>query len=599
MAQGCTEADAQLERQDREAFVDFLLGVLDMDPATRWTPRQVPQCPVSRPLCLCACAVWPQVIHLWHTAVICLVSSGAWACLLTCINTALRPAADALAQALLHPFINTGVQFTGPFQPPPDQHPPGLKAMQRQQEDAYRMTGSVASVLPSPGATALLATSPQAHEQAHAVAVAAMAQLSPQLGSQLLQQHYTAHGAGGLSLPAPRLAMPGTSPPQTVARLPSTASYGGGATWGQSRQGAGLYGSPQPSEVMQQSVVGGGGDSSMFSPVEPAASGLQHSSGSGAQVSSELVLGEESKRWHSACASNFVHAMLMPPGDGSDRIILACNTHIADQLPCTQRFWPPVQAATVRQYMLQQAALDQHLEQQRQQRLASDAAALSSACAASGVGGFGAGTSVPVGSMARSLPGLRGQQTHYGSYTTGATALSALQQQAYLNQMLVMQQQATAESASYRSPQHMLRSVDSTGGGSYAVSSSSYDAYQSPKRSARQSGGAAGPVQASPYSMLSPAAAAGRQYSHAASAGGYAGSSGAYRRSSYSSQIPHVPEDEPLPNFDTAGLTGGPASLSRRPSGRNGSEGASMPDPAEWDPLYRCTGVPPSPHPVP
>ena len=41
LAQGCTEADAQLERQDREAFVDFLLGVLDMDPATRWTPRQV------------------------------------------------------------------------------------------------------------------------------------------------------------------------------------------------------------------------------------------------------------------------------------------------------------------------------------------------------------------------------------------------------------------------------------------------------------------------------------------------------------------------------------------------------------------------------
>ena len=38
---GCSEADAQLERLDREAFVDFLLGVLDMDPATRWTPRQV------------------------------------------------------------------------------------------------------------------------------------------------------------------------------------------------------------------------------------------------------------------------------------------------------------------------------------------------------------------------------------------------------------------------------------------------------------------------------------------------------------------------------------------------------------------------------
>ena len=54
LAQGCTEADAQLERQDREAFVDFLLGVLDMDPATRWTPRQVPR---RHDLC---CALTPR-----------------------------------------------------------------------------------------------------------------------------------------------------------------------------------------------------------------------------------------------------------------------------------------------------------------------------------------------------------------------------------------------------------------------------------------------------------------------------------------------------------------------------------------------------------
>ena len=54
LAQGSTEADAQLERQDREAFVDFLLGVLDMDPATRWTPRQVPRRSDLRAPCGCA-----------------------------------------------------------------------------------------------------------------------------------------------------------------------------------------------------------------------------------------------------------------------------------------------------------------------------------------------------------------------------------------------------------------------------------------------------------------------------------------------------------------------------------------------------------------
>ena len=168
--------------------------------------------------------------------------------------------------------------------------------MQRQQEDAYRMTGSLAGVLPSPGATALLATSPQAHEQAHAVAVAAMAQLSPQLGSQLLQHRYSAHGgAGGHSLPAPRLGMPGTSPPQAVAGgyggAASVASYGGAAAWGQSRHSGGggaRFGSPQP--LMQQSATGGG-ERSMFSPAEPAASGLQHSSGSAVQVRSTCLQG--------------------------------------------------------------------------------------------------------------------------------------------------------------------------------------------------------------------------------------------------------------------------------------------------------------------
>ena len=248
----------------------------------------------------------------------------------------------------------------------------------------------------------------------------------------------------------------------------------------------------------------------------------------------------------------------------------------------------PLQAAVIQHYLQQQAALDQHLEQQRQNQLANDAAALSSAFAASavGVGGLGAGSSAPVGSVARSLPGLRGQQPHYGSYATAATALSAVQQQVYLNQMLPSQQ---AESASYQSPQHVLRSLGS-GGGTYAASPASYDPYQSPQRPPRQAaGGPSGSVQASPYSTLSPAGAAARQYSHGGSVGGYA-SGGAYRRSSYSSQIPHVPEDEPLANFGAAGQ---PTQLSRRPSGRTGSEGASMPDPAEWDPLYRCVVSPP------
>ena len=100
-------------------------------------------------------------------------------------------------------------------------------------------------------------------------------------------------------------------------------------------------------------------------------------------------------------------------------------------------------------------------------------------------------------------------------------------------------------------------------------------------------------MQASPYSMLSPAAAAARQYSYAASVGGYPAASGVYRRSSYSSQIPHpgIPEDEPLSNFDAAGLSGGPVQLSRRASGRNGAEAASMPDPGRVGPPLQVSAV--------
>ena len=36
-----TVAGHERELREREAFVDFLMGVLDLDPRARWTPRQV------------------------------------------------------------------------------------------------------------------------------------------------------------------------------------------------------------------------------------------------------------------------------------------------------------------------------------------------------------------------------------------------------------------------------------------------------------------------------------------------------------------------------------------------------------------------------
>lgn len=62
--QGATDAEEALERRQREALLDLLIGVLDLDPKTRWTPRQ----------------------------------------------------------AIKHPFI-TGEPFTGPYQPAADSHP--------------------------------------------------------------------------------------------------------------------------------------------------------------------------------------------------------------------------------------------------------------------------------------------------------------------------------------------------------------------------------------------------------------------------------------------------------------------------------------------
>ncbi len=39
------DEDVSRERRLRECFTDFLLGVLDVNPSTRWTPRQASQHP--------------------------------------------------------------------------------------------------------------------------------------------------------------------------------------------------------------------------------------------------------------------------------------------------------------------------------------------------------------------------------------------------------------------------------------------------------------------------------------------------------------------------------------------------------------------------
>ena len=167
--------------------------------------------------------------------------------------------------------------------------------------------------------------------------------------------------------------------------------------------GGGHYGSP-PSDMMQSL---GGGDALLFSPQQPgsgAGSGIMFSSprqgsGAGAGVPPGLNLGG--------------HAAL---------------SHIVLQQQQQQR--------------QQQQQQQQQQEQRWNAQYLSDAAALSGGLSSLAFPAGGGGGSLTYGggaSMGRSLPGLRGQQTHYGSYTTGAAALSTHQQQAYLNHVIAYQ----------------------------------------------------------------------------------------------------------------------------------------------------------------
>ncbi|KAK9836015.1 hypothetical protein WJX81_006394 [Elliptochloris bilobata] len=125
--------DEGRERERRQAFLDFLLGVLDLDPRTRWSPRQAAQ----------------------------------------------------------HPFV-INKRFTGPYQPPPDPHLP-MRVPEAAAGSAPGVAGSPyvggsgrAAYTYAPPMAAGMATSPEAHATAHAAALAALqAHFSPRSGSSM------------------------------------------------------------------------------------------------------------------------------------------------------------------------------------------------------------------------------------------------------------------------------------------------------------------------------------------------------------------------------------------------------------------------------
>lgn len=118
MTQGLDDQAALEERQQRGSFLDFLLGILDLDPACRWSPKQ----------------------------------------------------------ALQHPFI-TRALFTGPFQPTPDSPVP----IRTDYAASTTADSHAALMLSAQGqsAAALAHSSPEARAQAHLAALAAIANLGP------------------------------------------------------------------------------------------------------------------------------------------------------------------------------------------------------------------------------------------------------------------------------------------------------------------------------------------------------------------------------------------------------------------------------------
>jgi hypothetical protein len=91
---GLSDEDVALQRVQREALLDLLLGVLDLDPRTRWSPRQAASHPFitgepftgeCRPACvlpvccLCAaCVLLPVPAFLARVHTLVCIGMGAW-----------------------------------------------------------------------------------------------------------------------------------------------------------------------------------------------------------------------------------------------------------------------------------------------------------------------------------------------------------------------------------------------------------------------------------------------------------------------------------------------------------------------------------------
>lgn len=245
--QGLNEKEIRQECARRESFIDFLSGLLNVDPVSRWTPRQ----------------------------------------------------------AQMHPFI-AGSTFTGPFQPIPDpissptanndvnvsmstaQGIPigipqtGIHTAATTTTTATTATATTPSALDSIAA-AVVASSPQMHAQAHA---AAMAAVKMQMDMQKQQQQQQGRsipvysnrggsgGGGGASSSSPYIAAhslqrimdPPLGPPSSSGFLAArtTSSEGGESINNQWRVGSFSGGGGQPYNASSLSNNPAG--MSLFSP---------------------------------------------------------------------------------------------------------------------------------------------------------------------------------------------------------------------------------------------------------------------------------------------------------------------------------------------
>ena len=193
---GLGDIELSRERKSREVFTDFLLGLLDVDPLTRWTPRQ----------------------------------------------------------AQMHPFI-TGAPFSGPFQASPDptivSSPMSTSSLPL---SGFMATPGIPMSIPQPrpraqnttmdGLAALLTSSPQVHAQAAAMAVV-------QMQMSLQQQQGRGGSAGGDGMPSssyvPAHSLQKIMDPMMASALSQrTSSEGGEMSW---RQGGAQMGQSLPTPL--------------------------------------------------------------------------------------------------------------------------------------------------------------------------------------------------------------------------------------------------------------------------------------------------------------------------------------------------------------